>query len=109
MGPIISLAASVAAAGGSQRESLGVVFGTCLAASIVPIAVSPFIRFAGKMAMTDLRSLPWIAVSTPLCYGLGFRAAALVPCTFLHLITAFESIGDLTATSACASMQAAAA
>ena len=49
LGPIISLAASVAAAGGSQRESLGVVFGTCLAASIVPIVVSPCIRLAGKI------------------------------------------------------------
>ncbi len=188
LGPIVSLAASVAAAGGTQRESLGVVFGTCLAASIVPILVSPFIRLAGriitplvtgvvvtligltlvevgitslgggfdargdgtfgsaqnlglalivivlivvlngsrrewirtmsvvaglaggyiiailagKVAMTDLRSLPWISLPSPLRYGLGFRAAALVPFAFLYLITAIESIGDLTATSALA-------
>lgn len=184
LGPIISLATTVAAAGGSQRESLGVVFGTCLAASIVPIVMSPCIRLAskiitplvtgvvvtligltlvgvgitslgggfdakhdgtfgsaqnlglalivivlivalngskrewlrtmsvvaglaggyvvaflaGKVAVTAAHTLPWIAVPSPLHYGLGFRAAALVPFAFLYVITAIESIGDLTAT-----------
>jgi xanthine permease XanP len=185
LGPIISLAASVGAAGGSQRDSLGVVFGVCLAASLIPIAVSPFIRLAsriitplvtgivvtligltlvevgitsvgggfeakhagdfgsagnlglalsviclilvlnngrrdwmrmvsvvaglaggyviallaGRVAMTSIGGLPWLAVPTPLRYGLGFRATALVPFAFLYLITAIESIGDITATS----------
>jgi len=38
-------------------------------------------------------------VPMPLRFGLGFRATALVPFGFLYLITAIESIGDLTATS----------
>jgi xanthine permease XanP len=46
-----------------------------------------------------LQSLPWFAVPTPFRYGLGFRATALVPFAFLYLITAIESIGDITATS----------
>jgi xanthine permease XanP len=186
LGPIISLAASVVAAGGTQRESLGVVFGVCMAAAIVPILIGPFIRrastiitplvtgivvtligltlvevgitslgggfaakqdgtfgaaanlglaaiviavivamngskrdwlrtlsvvaglaggyvvawAAGKVAFATDASLPLIAWPAPFRYGLGFRAAALVPFAFLYLITAIESIGDLTATSA---------
>jgi len=185
VGPIIGLAASVTAAGGSAHDSLSVVFGTCLAMSIVPILLSPCIRFAGRIitplvtgvvvtligltlvevgitslgggfeakhdgsfgspgnlglavivialivglngsrrewlrtmsviaglaggyvvailagrvALTNLHGLPWIAVPSPLRYGLGIRAAALLPFAFLYLITAIESIGDLTATS----------
>ena len=186
LGPIISLARSVTAAGGSQRDSLAVVFGVCCAASVVPIVVSPFIRLAskvvtplvtgvvvtligltlvevgitslgggfearhdgtfgsaenlglalfvivlivalnnskrewlrmtsivlglaggyviallaGKVALTNLQGLPWFAIPTPFRYGLEFRATALIPFGFLYLITAIESIGDLTATSA---------
>jgi xanthine permease XanP len=35
----------------------------------------------------------------PFHYGLGIRLTALIPFGFLYLITAIESIGDLTATS----------
>jgi xanthine permease XanP len=185
VGPIISMAGSIIAAGDSAGHSLGAVFGVCLAASVVPILLSPFIRLAskiitplvtgvvvtligltllevgitslaggveakfngtfgsaenlglaavvialivalsnsrweflrvasvvvglaggfavalvtGKVAMTDLHNLPWIALPIPLHYGLGFRGSALVPFVFLYLITAIESIGDITATS----------
>jgi len=186
LGPILSLAGSVTAAGGSQHEALGVVFGVCAAASLVPILLSPFIQyasriitplvtgivvtligltlvevgitsvgggfeakhdgsfgsaanlglallvvaiivfansskrkglrmmsvvlglaagyvfalFAGRVAVADFQGLPWIAVPTPFRYGWGFRATALIPFAFLYVITAIESIGDLTATSA---------
>jgi xanthine permease XanP len=182
--PIIALARSVTAAGGSWRDSLGVVFGTCLAASLVPILVGPFIRLAratitplvtgvvvtligltliavgiasvgggfeaardgtfgsaqnllfalvvivlivslnnsrhawlrmmsiavglsvgyavallaGKVSLTGLSGLAWFAVPAPLRYGLGFRPTAMIPFAFLYLITAIESIGDITAT-----------
>ena len=43
--------------------------------------------------------MPWLTVPVPLHFGLGIRLAALVPFSFLYLITAIESIGDLTATS----------
>jgi xanthine permease XanP len=185
LGPIIALAGSIIAAGGSPRDSLGVVFGVCAAAAVVPLLISPFLRLAGKVitplvtgivvtligltlvevgitslgggfearhngsfgsaenlgfaaivialivtlnsskrewlrmtsvvtglaggyviallagkvALTDLRALPWFAIPTPLRYGFGFRATALVPFAFLYLITAIESIGDITATS----------
>jgi len=185
LGPIISLAASVTAAGGTQRESLGVVFGVCMAAAVVPILIGPCIRsasriitplvtgivvtligltlvevgitslgggfaakqdgtfgaggnlglaavvivlivamngsgrdwmrtlsvvaglaggyviawVAGKVVFSTGSSPTWIALPVPFRYGLGFRGAALVPFAFLYLITAIESIGDLTATS----------
>jgi xanthine permease XanP len=185
LGPIISLASSVTAAGGTQRESLGVVFGVCMATALVPILIGPCIRraskiitplvtgivvtligltlvevgitslgggfaakldgtfgaggnlalaaavivlivalnasarnwmrtmsvvaglaggyviawVAGKVAFSADVSLPLIALPVPFRYGLGFRAAALLPFAFLYLITAIESIGDLTATS----------
>ena len=53
----------------------------------------------GKVSFADLRALPWFAAPTPFHYGLGFRATALIPFAFLYLMTAIESIGDITATS----------
>ncbi len=185
LGPIIALAGSITAAGGSQRDSLGVVFGVCCVASVIPIMISPFIRwasriitplvtgivvtligltltdvgitsvgggfeaqsagtfgsprnlgyalivivlivalnnskrdwlrmmsvvvglgggyavalFAGTVTVDGLERLPLFALPAPWHYGFGFRAAALVPFVFLYLITAIESIGDVTATS----------
>jgi len=185
LGPIIGLAKTVMAEGASQRSALGMVFGTCLAAGLIPLALSPFIRHAGKIitplvtgvvvtligltlvevgitslgggfsarsggsfgslqnlawagiviglivvlnssrsewlrmvsvvaglaggyvvaaaagkvGFSQLRVLPWFTLPSPLHYGLGLRLTALVPFGFLYLITAIESIGDLTATS----------
>ena len=48
VGPIISLAASIIAAGESPEHSLGVVFGVCLIAALVPILFGPYIRLAGR-------------------------------------------------------------
>jgi len=53
----------------------------------------------GRIDFTSLRGLPWLTVPMPFRFGLGFRATALIPFSFLYLITAIESIGDLTATS----------
>jgi xanthine permease XanP len=53
----------------------------------------------GKIAFTQLHTLAWVTVPIPLHYGLGLRFTALIPFTFLYVITAIESIGDLTATS----------
>jgi xanthine permease XanP len=53
----------------------------------------------GKIGFEQLRHLPWLIVPAPLHYGLGIRWTALIPFGFLYVITAIESIGDLTATS----------
>ncbi len=185
LGPIIALAQSVLSAGGSQRDALGAVFGVCLAAALIPIILSPFIRWAsrvitplvtgivvtligltlvevgitsvgggfeakqdgsfgsaenlalalivvalivilnagkrpwmrllsvvaglaggyvvallaGKIAFSEFSRAPWIAIPIPFRYGLGFKITALLPFAFLYVITAVESIGDITATS----------
>jgi len=185
LGPIIALAGVAMAEGASQKNALGIVFGLCLATSLVPILVSPFLKVSGRIItplvtgtvvtligltlievgitsvgggfeakasgsfgslanlglaavvivvilllngsgkpwlrmisvvvglavgyalaavlgridFTSLRGLPWLTVPMPFRFGLGFRATALIPFSFLYLITAIESIGDLTATS----------
>ncbi len=48
----------------------------------------------GRLSELDLWSLP-----QPLRYGLGFSWAAFLPIGLIYLITAVETIGDLTATS----------
>ena len=55
---------------------------------------------AGKVGFSQLHGLPWFTLPAPLHYGIGIRLTALIPFSFLYLITAIESIGDLTATSA---------
>jgi xanthine permease XanP len=185
LGPVIGLAKTMMAEGASQRAALGTVFGTCLAAALIPILISPFIRLAskiitplvtgvvvtligltlvevgitslgggfdaraggsfgslqnlawagivigiivvlnssrfeglrmisvvaglaggyvvaavaGRVGFSQLHSLPWFTPPMPFHYGLGIRLTALIPFGFLYLITAIESIGDLTATS----------
>jgi len=47
--PIVSLAGAVVGAGGSRAQALGTVFGTCLVAGLVPIALAPFIRLASRI------------------------------------------------------------
>ena len=185
LGPIIGLAQSAMAGGSSQHEAMGLVFGVCLAASLIPMIISPFIRHAsrvitplvtgivvtligltlvevgitsvgggfeakldgsfgsaenlslslivialivllnsgkrpwmrllsvvaglaggyvvalvaGKVAFSEFGRAPWVALPIPFRYGLGFKLTALLPFAFLYVITAVESIGDITATS----------
>ncbi len=67
---------------------------------VVGLAVGYALAAAlGLIDFTSLGKLPWVILPTPLRFGLGFRATALIPFGFLYLITAIESIGDLTATS----------
>ena len=183
--PVVSLGGAVIAEGHSRSEALGMVFGVCLAAALVPIALAPFIRLAskiitplvtgivvtligltlvnvgimsvgggfeaqrdgsfaspanlglaalvmaiivtlsasrrawfrvlsvvvglacgyvvailsGRVVLSSLGDLPWFAVPAPFHYGLGFRPFALIPFAFLYLMSAIESVGDITATS----------
>ncbi len=54
----------------------------------------------GLVDFSNLGALPVIAFPIPFRYGLGFDWGAFIPFAFLYVITAIESIGDLTATSA---------
>jgi len=53
----------------------------------------------GMVSFDNLSELQAFAIPIPFRYGFGFEWAAFIPFAFLYLITAIESIGDLTATS----------
>ena len=53
----------------------------------------------GLVSFDNLAGLPLFLLPIPFRYGFGFDLAAFIPFAFLYLITAIESIGDLTATS----------
>ncbi|MCP3959797.1 MAG: purine permease [bacterium] len=53
----------------------------------------------GLIDFGKLSELPTFNVPVPFKYGLGFSWAAFLPIALIYLITAIESIGDLTATS----------
>jgi len=56
--------------------------------------------FLGMVNLGALSELPFIRFPIPLRFGLDFNFAAFLPIALLYLITAVETIGDLTATSA---------
>ena len=53
----------------------------------------------GLVDFRPLSGLDLFAVPVPFRYGLGFSWAAFLPIALIYLITAIETIGDLTATS----------
>ncbi len=53
----------------------------------------------GLVDFSPLQQLNWISLPIPFRYGMKFELGALVPFVLLYLITAIETIGDLTATS----------
>ncbi|MEM8602543.1 MAG: nucleobase:cation symporter-2 family protein [Cyanobacteria bacterium P01_H01_bin.121] len=54
----------------------------------------------GLVDLSRLASLPVLQLPIPFRFGMSFDFAAFVPFILLYLITAIETIGDLTATSA---------
>ncbi|WP_136064718.1 uracil-xanthine permease family protein [Modicisalibacter radicis] len=66
---------------------IGLVVG-CVAAAL-----------SGQMGVPDLGESRWLTLPQPLRYGLDFDIAAFIPVAFIFLITAIETIGDLTGTS----------
>ena len=54
----------------------------------------------GLVDFSNLSQLPVMTLPIPFRYGLGFDFGAFIPFAFLYVITAIETIGDLTATSA---------
>jgi xanthine permease XanP len=53
----------------------------------------------GMVNFSKLEDLSFFSVPVPFKYGLDFSFAAFLPIAIIYLITAVESIGDLTATS----------
>jgi xanthine permease XanP len=56
--------------------------------------------FLGLVNFSNLSQLPIVRFPMPMRFGFGFTLAAFLPMIILYLITAVETIGDLTATSA---------
>jgi xanthine permease XanP len=56
--------------------------------------------FLGLVNFSALSTLPLVRLPIPFRYGMSFDFAAFLPFILLYLITAIETIGDLTATSA---------
>ncbi|MEO1067580.1 MAG: nucleobase:cation symporter-2 family protein [Cyanobacteria bacterium J06638_6] len=56
--------------------------------------------FLGLVDFSSLSNLPIIRLPIPLRFGLDFNFAAFAPFAIIYVITAIETIGDLTATSA---------
>lgn len=54
----------------------------------------------GLVNLANLSDLPILRLPIPLRFGMSFNLAAFIPFALLYLITAIETIGDLTATSA---------
>ena len=54
----------------------------------------------GLVDFSNLAGLPPVAIPIPFRYGFSFNFGAFIPFAFLYVITAIETIGDLTATSA---------
>lgn len=56
--------------------------------------------FMGLVNFSSLAGLPIIRLPLPFRYGMSFDFTAFIPFILLYLITAIETIGDTTATSA---------
>lgn len=56
--------------------------------------------FLGLVNFSNLSQLPIVRLPIPMRFGFDFDFAAFAPFIILYLITAVETIGDLTATSA---------
>ncbi|MFC0268479.1 uracil-xanthine permease family protein [Kushneria aurantia] len=66
---------------------VGLVAG-CLAAAVM-----------GRLSLGGLADTPLFQLPQPLRYGLGFDFAAFIPVAFIYVITAIETVGDLTGSS----------
>ncbi|MGG6297550.1 uracil-xanthine permease family protein [Leptolyngbya sp. AN02str] len=56
--------------------------------------------FMGMVNLSVLGQLPIVSAPIPFRYGLSFDFAAFLPFILLYVLTAIETVGDLTATSA---------
>lgn len=69
------------------------------------IAIGLFVGYVASAIMglvnfSTLSKLPLVSLPIPFRYGMSFDFAALIPFLILFPLTAIESVGDLTATSA---------
>jgi xanthine permease XanP len=56
--------------------------------------------FLGIINFSSLSQLPFFRIPIPLRYGISFDFGAFLPFILIYMLTAIETVGDLTATSA---------
>lgn len=56
--------------------------------------------FLGIVDFSSLSQLSWFSLPVPFRYGMSFDWGAFLPFILLYVLTAIETVGDLTATSA---------
>lgn len=56
--------------------------------------------FLGILDFSGLRDLPLVSLPIPFRFGLRFDFATFLPFVLIYILTAIETVGDLTATSA---------
>lgn len=56
--------------------------------------------FLGIVDFSSLSQLSWFSLPIPFRYGMSFEWGAFLPFILLYVLTAIETVGDLTATSA---------
>lgn len=56
--------------------------------------------FLGIVNFSDLNQLPFFRMPLPFRYGISFDFGTFLPFILLYILTAIETVGDLTATSA---------
>jgi xanthine permease XanP len=56
--------------------------------------------FLGMVNFKSLSALPFFSIPIPLRFGISFDFATFLPFILLYILTAIETVGDLTATSA---------
>lgn len=69
------------------------------------IAIGLFVGYVaaailGRVDFSTFNQLPFVSLPVPFRYGMSFDFTALVPFLILYPLTAIESVGDMTATSA---------
>lgn len=72
-----------------------------MGAIAIALAIGYVISAAmGLVDFSSLRQLPLVQVPVPFRYGMSFDFGAFLPFILLYVLTAIETVGDLTATSA---------
>ncbi|RMH23000.1 MAG: purine permease [Acidobacteria bacterium] len=72
-------------------------YASVLAGVVVGYAVA--VGF-GKVDLTGIGAAPWLALPRPLPYGIDFSAAAILAMAFVYVVSAIETLGDVTGTLA---------
>lgn len=99
----------------ASLQNLGIAFLVLTVIIIFNMSKNPLLRMSsiviglavgyalaatlGMIDFSKLNNLHWFSMPQPFKYGLDFSWAAFLPIAIIYLITAVESIGDLTATS----------